>query len=148
MYLRQSDLFAGLSHYFLKDVMNIAVRQSYEADEVIFRDGEPADWFFILVSGHIQLRVDEIGRVVYASDRMGEAFGWSSLIGRRGYTATAECLAPTVVLKIERDRFQRVLEADEENGRIFYRQLAAALGRRLLELYRRMARPPKKVSST
>ena len=148
MYLRQSDLFAGLSHYFLKEVMNLAVRHAYDADELIFRDGDPADWFFILISGHIQLRLDEIGRIVYASDRMGEAFGWSSLIGRRGYTATAVCLAPTVVLKIERERFQQLLDGDEENGRLFYRHLSAALGRRLLELYRRLAEPESSVANT
>jgi len=141
MYLRQSDLFAGLSHYFLKEVMNIAVRHAYQEDEVIFTDGEPADWLFVLVSGHIQLRLDEIGQVVYSSDRMGEAFGWSSLIGKQGYTATAISLAPTVVLKIERQRLQHLLDADEDNGRIFYRQLAATLGKRLLELYRRLSDP-------
>jgi len=141
MYLRQSDLFAGLSHYFIKDVMNIAARHSYGENEVIFRDGDPAEWLFVLVSGHIQLRLDEIGEVVYSSDRMGEAFGWSSLIGSRGYTATAVSLAPTVVLKIERQRLQQLLESDEDNSRLFYRQLAATLGRRLLALYRRLSEP-------
>ncbi|MCK5484674.1 MAG: Crp/Fnr family transcriptional regulator, partial [Desulfobacterales bacterium] len=68
--------------------------------------------------------------------RNGEAFGWSSLIGGDVYSASAECIEATELLKTSCDKLSRVLEADPDNGIIFFRQLAATLGNRLLETYR------------
>jgi hypothetical protein len=81
--------------------------------------------------------------VVYNAERNGEAFGWSRPIGGDGHSASAECIETTKLLKTSSDKLSRVLEADPDNGIIFFRQLAATLGNRLLETYK-MIKPTKK----
>ena len=74
--------------------------------------------------------------MVYDVGQNGEAFGWSSLIGRDVYSASAECVEPTKLLVADRTRLNQVLEDDPANGIIFMKHLAATLGNRLIESYK------------
>jgi CRP-like cAMP-binding protein len=135
MYIKQSDLFLGLNHHFVKEIMAIAQKESHAESQFVFRLGEPADHFYILINGQVQLSLGDSGQVVYTSSNVGETFGWSSLIGRDSYSASALCLQPTDLLKIERHKLQNLLEKDTDSGYLFFKQLAEALGNRLLQLY-------------
>jgi CRP-like cAMP-binding protein len=121
---------------FVKKFMDICELSSHKKGEVLFRENDPADFFFILLNGHVKLSVGEPQQVVYNAARNGEAFGWSSLIGGDVYSASAECLEPTKLLKTASVELSRILEADTENGIIFFKRLAASLGMRLLEMYK------------
>jgi len=136
MYIRQSELFMGTSMDFVKKFMDISEMSSHEKGEVLFRENDRAEFFFILLNGCVRLSVGKPKQVVYKAERNGEAFGWSSLIGGRVYSASAECLEPTKLLKTASQQLSTVLEEDAENGMIFFKQLAATLGNRLLEMYR------------
>jgi CRP-like cAMP-binding protein len=102
---------------------------------LLFRAGSPASHFYILIKGNVKLKIGEDGHVVYIVSKAGEAFGWSSLIDRDVYSATAECSNPTNLLKFERQELQKVLENDSKNGLIFFKRLAMILGNRLLQSY-------------
>jgi CRP-like cAMP-binding protein len=136
MYIKQSALFTGTSMDFVKKFMDICELSSHKKGEVLFRENDPADFFFILLNGHVKLCIGEPQQVIYSAERNGEAFGWSSLIGGNVYSASAECLAPTKLLKTASNELSRILEEDTENGMIFFKQLAASLGNRLLETYK------------
>jgi CRP-like cAMP-binding protein len=84
----------------------------------------------------VKLSVGEGGQVVYDVGQNGEAFGWSSLIGRDVYSASAVCVEPTKLLVTDRQELGKVLEEDPANGIIFLKQLAATLGNRLMETYK------------
>ena len=136
MYIKQSALFTGTSMDFVKKFMDICELSSHKKGEVLFRENDPADFFFILLNGRVKLSIGKPQQVVYNAARNGEAFGWSSLIGGKVYSASAECLEPTKLLKTASDELSRILEADAENGMIFFKQLAASLGNRFLETYK------------
>jgi CRP-like cAMP-binding protein len=136
MYVNQSELFQGTSMDFVKKFMDISQMASHARKEILFREKDPARYFFILLSGCVQLSITEGGQTVYEASRVGEAFGWSSLIGGAEYSATAECMQPTKLLKTDSQKFVRILEKDPANGVIFFKQLAATLGNRLLESYK------------
>jgi CRP-like cAMP-binding protein len=51
MYIQQADLFRGMSRYFLKRVMNVAVRETHQKGDFLFREGDPATHFYILING-------------------------------------------------------------------------------------------------
>jgi CRP-like cAMP-binding protein len=136
MYIKQSELFTGTSMDFVKKFMDISEMSSHEKGEVLFRENDPAKFFFILLNGYVKLSVGEPEQVVYNAERNGEAFGWSSLIGRDVYSASAECIEATKLLKTSSDKLSRILQADPDNGIIFFRQLASTLGNRLLETYK------------
>ena len=136
MYIKQSALFTGTSMDFVKKFMDISEMSSHQKGEVLFSEKDPAKFFFILLNGCVKLSLGRPKRVVYNAARNGEAFGWSSLIGGDVYSASAECIEPTKLLKTNSDKLSRILEADPDNGIIFYKQLAASLGNRLLETYK------------
>jgi CRP-like cAMP-binding protein len=72
---------------------------------------------------------------VFVLNHTGETFGWSALVGREHYSATAECLAPTSVVKIDCEDFERICEKYPLDGRIFMKRLAGLLGQRLIRSY-------------
>ncbi len=136
MHIDQGDLLQGMSMIFVKEFMDIAVKESCDEGNFLFREGEPANYFYTLIKGCVKLSIGESGHKVYIVSKAGEAFGWSSLVGRDALTASAECVEPTVVLKIDREMLRKLLESHPENGLIFYKKLAEILGNRLLQSYR------------
>ena len=138
MYLKQSDLFTGLGHNFLKQAMAIAEKVSFKKGATVLKEGEPADYFFILIEGQVSLLIGDTGKMVYQTRGLGEMFGCSSLIGRDTYFLTARCDEPSVALRIHRSKMEKILADDTENGRLFYKQLSRAIGKRLMTLYARL----------
>jgi CRP-like cAMP-binding protein len=136
MYINQSELFQGTSMDFVKKFMDISQMTSHQKGDILFREKDPARFFFILLNGNVKLSIGEPATVVYQADANGEAFGWSSLIGGDIYSASAECMEPTKLLKTDSQKFMRVLEEDPDSGVIFFKHLAATLGNRLLESYK------------
>lgn len=143
MQISQSDLFIGLGHHFLKELILAADKIAFQAGQIVFREDEPADYFYILASGDIQLYTTDPQRVIHSSQTAGEIIGWSSLIGRERYSLSAVCAGPTVLLRMAQERMNAILARDHEVGARFFRHLAGALGKRLLQLYPRVAPKPE-----
>ena len=136
MFIKQSDLLLGTSMDFVKKIMDISRMVSHEKGDILFHENDESRHFYILLNGHVKLSVGEGGQVVYDVGQNGEAFGWSSLIGRDVYSASAECVEPTKLLVTDSKELGKVLEEDPANGLIFVTQLAATLGNRLIETYK------------
>lgn len=135
MFIQQTDLFRGMDKDFVKETYDLTVKESFEQGDVLFSEGDRASHFYILLKGQVRLGTRDTGQVVHTVSRPGEAFGWSSLVGREIYSASAECVQPTKLLKIDREDFQEILEKDPINGLSFFRRLAGALGERLINSY-------------
>ena len=139
MFLKQSDLFNGMSPEFIKHVMNITSRQEYDPGTILFHGGDSPQYFFILIKGQVQLKFGNSEKQVYVCRHTGELVGWSGLVGRDSYTASAECLETTYLLKTDLSRFSRLLESEAETKCLFYRNLATALGNRLIFIFEYIA---------
>ena len=135
MYLKQADLFWGMSQNVIQSITAKAVKQEYQPGDIIFKADDPADHFYVLIKGRVRLELNASGRNVYTSDTVGEIFGWSALIGRAEYSATVICEQPTMVLRFHKAHLHRLLAQDAETAALFYRQLAGILGSRLLQAY-------------
>jgi CRP-like cAMP-binding protein len=138
MYIKQSELLKGTSMDFVKKFMDISQMISHEKGDMLFRENDPAQYFYVLLNGRVKLGVGQSEEMVYDVRKNGEAFGWSSLIGRDDYSASAECIEPAKLLKTDSKELQKILEADPANGIIFLKQLAATLGNRLIESYKKI----------
>jgi len=135
----QGDLLWGMSRFFVKNFMDIAIKESYQEGDLVFRAGDKADYLYTLVEGRLKLTInDDVHEEheVYMVTHAGEAFGWSSLVDRNYYSASAQCLEPTVLLKVDRSSLDELLQKHPENGFIFYRKLAGMLGNRLVQCYK------------
>ena len=147
MYIQQSALFWGMDRTFIKEVMEIAARESYQEGDFLFREGDPANFFYILIKGRVKLTVGESGPVVYIVDHAGEAFGWSSLIGRKEYSASGQCQEPTVLDNFQAAQIQKVIEKYPDQGLVFFKRLAGLIGHRLLRSYNMITSTAKADSS-
>ena len=138
MYIRQTDLFWGLNQNVVNRVMGIAQREAFAQGDVLFRSDDAARHLFILAQGEVKITMDETEKKVYTGNRVGEAFGWGSLIDRDTYGGNAICATPVVVLKLDCGRLLKLLDNDTQSGYLFFRHLSRALGGRLIQAYQQM----------
>lgn len=135
MLITQAELFWGLNHDFVEHVMADASKETRSEGDVLFLKGEKADYFYTLIKGRVKLSIGENGRMVFVVSRAGESFGWSSLVDRNEYSASAECADTTTVVKIKREKLEAICSKFPNDGYIFMKRVAGMLGRRLLTSY-------------
>ncbi len=136
MFVKQSDLLAGLDDQFVKNFTDSALKNTHPEGYKLFNTGDTADSFYILTEGRIRISVgeeeeDKTTYIVHA----GEGFGWSGLVGFEKYTGSAECLVESSVMVFENKVVKDLAESDPVNGLRFYRGLARMLGDRLIHSY-------------
>jgi CRP-like cAMP-binding protein len=135
MYIKQSDLLLGLDKHFIQKFVETGIKETHPKGFKLFLEGDPAEYFFIMVKGGIRLSLGNQNRTTYLVNHAGEAFGWSSLVGMDKYTASAECVKETMVIRFTREFFTDIVEADPVNGMHFFKHLARMLGNRLIHSY-------------
>ena len=123
---------------FVREFMGLTAPVDFQKGGLVFRESDPADYFFTLIEGRVRLTVGVPPREVYTVDRPGEAFGWSSLVDRNYYSAAAECMQPTRCSKLESKKLEILLRNHPESGLVFYKKLAGILGHRLVQYYQLM----------
>jgi len=131
----QASLFEGIAEMTRQRVLESAREESYAQRDFIFRQGEPARHFFILGEGRVRLSLGQGELLAYVASDPGDLIGWSSLVENETYTASAECLVPTKVLRFEKQRLDEILHQDTASGMVFFKNLAALIGRRLVKSY-------------
>jgi CRP/FNR family cyclic AMP-dependent transcriptional regulator len=139
MYFQQSDLFKGLDEGFVKEFMDLGEKKTYTTGHTLFHEGDPAGYFFVLLQGSVKITIGETGHTVYSVDQPGEVFGWSSLVGREKYTASAECREKTTLFRTDVGSLNKLLENNAGTGMLFFKGLAGVLGNRLLQTYKLMS---------
>jgi CRP/FNR family cyclic AMP-dependent transcriptional regulator len=135
MYLKEADLFMGLSQETMNELSKIMVEESHDKGALLFSEGDPAQHFYVLLEGRVRLALGKEAAIDYTVSNPGEAFGWSTLVDRPSYTAGAECESPTKLIKIKKEDIDRILEKQPGSGMIFFKRLAGALGERLIYSY-------------
>jgi len=147
MYIMQRDLLSGLRKEFVKLFMDLSVKETHRKGYFLFQEGKRASHFYVMLKGCVKLTLGDVGHTVYTVDHSGEAFGWSSLLGRPAYSASAECVEQTKLLKFDATKLRDLLETNPADGLVFFRHLAETLGNRLLQTYRMIPGAPQ-VQST
>jgi CRP-like cAMP-binding protein len=135
MILKQAELFEGLSMEFIRQVMDVAVRESRGEGEILFRGGDRPDRFYILIQGQVQLTLEPNGAQVYSVDHPGELIGWSALVDRESFSTAGKCAVKSDLLRLDRNRFLTLLNSDSDTAAHLYKNLSKALGHRLMQLY-------------
>jgi CRP-like cAMP-binding protein len=135
MFVHQTELLKGMNQAFLDKLNSILVTETYNRGDFLFKVGEPSDHFFILLEGRVRITIGEGGHTVNIASNPGEAFGWSCLVGFDSYTASAECLMPCSMARVDKKRLLALLENDPASGMIFFKRLASTIGQRLVNTY-------------
>lgn len=136
MIVKEIDLFRGIDPEVMEEIANICSEEKYTKDTVLFEKGEEAESLYILEQGTLNLVIKNGGSLIYGLTEPGEVFGWSSLVESGVYTASGVCATDTKVVKIEREKIERVFDRHPEVGFKVLKRLAGVISQRLSNAYR------------
>ena len=105
----------------------------FEKDEILFREGEPADRFYMLRSGNVLLeqRISDKVTACVGSVKPGFSFGWSAMVDNGVYTTEAVCIEPSEIYSFKRDKINSLFEQDPKMGYLMYQRLLEIIKKRL-----------------
>jgi CRP-like cAMP-binding protein len=136
MFILEVELFERIPSHIIDEIAEFAIEESYPAKHVLFRQGNLAEFLYILAGGEVILTVPGGKRTtVFPLTETGSVFGWSAIVEPRRYTATAEVLADARVVKIDGERLMGLLEKHPHEGLVVMSRLAGIIATRLMQSY-------------
>ncbi len=143
MYIQELELFQRIPSHIINEIAEFTVEEEYSTDQVLFRQGQDAEYLYLLLDGQVAIMVEGEGKVVFPITEPGSIFGWSALVEPRKYTALAEFAMDSKVLKLDGERLLRLFERFPAEGLLIMRRLAGVIAARLLDSYQRLSIPKK-----
>lgn len=138
--LRRFPFFGFLTPDQLDQIAMAADTVLVNRGDCLFETGQPADGFYLLISGAFELSTESYDQYYKPELRRnylvgevnpGEVFGLSALIEPHTLTASALATADSEVLRIDSARLRELAEADSAFAAGLYEQIAQALMERL-----------------
>jgi CRP/FNR family cyclic AMP-dependent transcriptional regulator len=117
--VREADLFKGLNVKQLQRLSRLFIEGSFQAGEVIFSQGEPAEKLYILIEGMVTLGVKAKGQIditAYSVNKKGEVFGLPCLIKPYQNNVSATCNKKTKVLCIQGEILRKLMKQNSNMG--------------------------------
>jgi CRP-like cAMP-binding protein len=131
--LKKIEVFKGLSEDMLETLAALTKSREYEEGEVVFREGDSADGFFMLKRGKILLeqRISDTATVSLGAVKPGYSFGWSAILDGGTFTLDTICSEDSEVLYIERKEIIGIMEENAEMAKILNQNLIRIIKNRL-----------------
>ena len=131
--LSQIVMIAHLTDAMQDRLAQIIDALNFDKDEIIFREGEPADRFYMLRSGNVLLeqRISDKVTACVGSVKPGFSFGWSAMVDNGVYTTEAVCIEPSEIYSFKRDKINNLFAQDPEMGFRIYQLLLEMIKKRL-----------------
>lgn len=123
--LRHIPLFAGIDDQNLQLITSQISEGSFEAGEIVFRQGEAGEVFYVIEDGWVQVSVDQAGvQYVVAELGPGEYFGEMALLTKSPRNATVSVAAPTRLLALEKANFERLVVPQLYTSRVLEQEMS------------------------
>lgn len=113
--LKQVTYFADFSELQLRQLIEVGFRRKLKTSEVLFRENDPGDAFYIVLSGAVEVFAEKLEKQL-AILPAGKFFGELSLMLGIPRTASVRSLEDTTLFVINRTGFQKLLQ---ENGEVY-----------------------------
>ncbi len=143
-YLPEHPFFRGLDAKALAIVAGCAKNVSFAPGEFLFREGQPADNFYVMRRGRValQLHSPAAGTMVVDTADAGDVVGWSWLVPPYSWLFDARAVEPTGAVSFDGRCLRDKCEQDPQLGyalmkmvaQVMFSRLTAARVR-LLDLY-------------
>ncbi len=136
-WLKKTELFETLNESQLTVLISHSSVESFPEMKIIFRQGDGANYLYILIEGIIDLSIKTEEKIDFLTSKIekeGAAFGIPSLIEPFSYNVTATCIKPSKVLVINTSHVKREMEKDPKMGMEIMKKLASIYLNRLNEV--------------
>ena len=131
--IAQSPVFADLAPAHLELIAGCGHNEHADAGVFLFREGEPAQQFWMIRSGQVALEVHAPGRGALSIQTLedGEVIGWSWLFSPYRWATDARVMAPAGLVVFDGACLRGKVETDHEFGYELMRRFAAVVVERL-----------------
>jgi CRP-like cAMP-binding protein len=128
-----APVFAGLDPAWLELIAGCAVNERFPEDALLFRQGEPAERFFLIREGSVALELHAPGRGPLVIETLGprEVAGWSWLFEPHRWAFDGRAVEPTAVIAFDGRCLRGKCDADPALGYALMRRFAATIVDRL-----------------
>ncbi|MFN3927383.1 MAG: cyclic nucleotide-binding domain-containing protein [Pseudanabaenaceae cyanobacterium] len=113
--LRRTDYFENCSESELLAVIASGDRNEYSADEIIVREGEPSECFYLILEGSVEIFSERTGKRL-AVLNSGDFFGEIAVLMGVPRTATVRTLTNSILFEINRRQLQKLLAEHKNLG--------------------------------
>ena len=139
--LKKIHLFENLTERELEKILTLCLKQTFAKGAVIFKDGEPGDRCYILLSGAVRISkfIPNIGEEALAVLKPGDYFGEMALIDSSPRSANAIANDDTDVFAINQADLEKLLIEDRELGYKLFWTFTKTLSKRLRETNEKLA---------
>ena len=125
-------LLEGLPNRTLELMSSLSTLTNYEPQKLLFREGEPANVFYIVLRGAIAIEVDGLGaRTVLQTLGRGEVLGWSWLFEPFVWHFDARAVRQTRALRVNAESLRQECDRDQTLGLEMYKRFSRIVVRRL-----------------
>ncbi len=131
--LADHPFFKGLEPRFMDLLVGCASNVRFEVGQNIFREGDPANKFFLIREGHVALEVFSPGRGPITVETLdaGEVLGWSWLIPPYQHRFNARAIELTRAFAFDAECLRIKSEQDHDLGYELLKRLSTVIVDRL-----------------
>ena len=130
--LKEIIIMAHLESDMLARVCEVVDVLSFHDQEIIFRQGDVADRFYMVKRGKVLLeqQMSDLVTVSVGAINPGHSFGWSTMIDEGHYTTDAVCAEPSQIYSIRSIRLRNMCAEDPRMGFMLSQRLLIILKKR------------------
>lgn len=132
-HIRNQPLFTDLAPEFIEYLAQAASRVKLNADQVVFRHGDRAEKFYVLVSGRITVEIPALYGPALEVQALSsnEALGWSWLIPPYKWSFQARAEIDSELLEFDGKALLILCEREPKFGYELVKRFAALMSERL-----------------
>jgi CRP/FNR family cyclic AMP-dependent transcriptional regulator len=130
--LKEIVIMTHLEEDMLNRLGAITDMMTFNDQEVIFKQGDVSDRFYMVKRGKVLLeqKMTDLVTVSVGSIKPGYSFGWSTMIEAGYYTTDAVCAEPCEVYSMRGNRLRAMCEQDSAMGFRLCQRLLVLLKKR------------------
>lgn len=138
--LKDNSIFSALDPGEIEFLASAATAEHMEPGHVVFRHGERARDFFLILSGEVAIEIPAIeGPTLFLQHlKPGQVLGWSWLIPPYQWSFMARTEQPVDVIRFDGATVLERCESDAEFGYHILRAFSAMMSERLGQARRRI----------
>jgi CRP-like cAMP-binding protein len=142
--LAQHPFLASLDPRHLRQVSGLASQMRFNAHQMIFYEGQPANEFYLICQGKVGIETVLLGceAIVIQTQSPGDVVGWSWLLPPYEWHYSARALEPTEVIALDGKALRARCEEDHDLGYEIMKRFALVIVQRLVATRARLLQYP------
>jgi CRP/FNR family transcriptional regulator, cyclic AMP receptor protein len=133
-FISKHPLFKGLNKIYLDLILGCTSEARFDSGEIIFREGERANKFYIILQGKVALEalmVPERDPIIVINLGENDVLGWSWLFPPHRWHFDARATALTKAISIDGNKLRKRCEEDHDLGYELMKRFANIIEQRL-----------------